>query len=343
MALKPKSYEKFEDGNYEVNRIEIFTKDNSGNPNFVTQEGKSGVRLVARYRTFFGEESGPPGSLEPHEIALFLHAFGGDPSILPKDDDLKALIVLEKEVANLDKTVNVSVRNGWVQNVSGMRVPEGEYLVKFQSFKTTGDGGKPEWKEGAFGTFAIAVFLVQKNASGSKSPMAGCPIDVWLNKNTLSFIRSMAPSVIEAMLGTEKEELARLAEFYKETDHLIFVNVAVPNNAKNAKPDQSSMLAILEGTSVPSSVIETDTEDLEGDFLKPLYDVIVAQTEEEFDGKAFTPSGGLSDTGKKWAKKYLAPICIKNKMTKKFKEMTEANVATILESLGITVEDGDDW
>jgi hypothetical protein len=327
---KKNDYKTFEPGTYGVTRLEFFTKDDSGTPIYVTQETRIGPRLIARYHTFDGmDDEMPPGSVSPEDIPLLVYAFGADPSQLP-DDPLQALSVAEKLIADADKEVDVIVTersNGWISWVRGMNLPEGEYLFSFD--------GSGEWYVTEYGVFANARLSIVSMADGSSTPFAKCVTTLRLKKEPWAVLRALSPSTTDAMMGSEEEELTRLAEMAtQENDNrLIFGEVGVPPNAKRPKVLAFTLRPVEKGQ-VVTSTGDTDFGE-EPSFIELLYQAIAEGVEKQEDGKkAFTKSGGLSAAGKAYCGRHLRPIATANKITTKFADMTEDVVKIYLKELG---------
>jgi len=328
--MKPKSYETFEAGAYEANRIEWFTVDDNGEPIYVTQETKYGIRMVARYRTFYNEDEGPPGSIGPEDVALFAKAFGVDPKQLPADN-LQALSALERLIAKADKTVTINVGDsGWVRYVQGMDLPEGKYLLKYVTINTRDEDGEPAWRVGDYGTFATVALEVVKNADGSESPYKGSGVTLWARKEAFAIIRALAPVVVNGMLGPEETELARLDQMAIEADGWIYGEVGTPPQGKKPKLLAYTLRSVAKGSAAVAPTEVNVEETLEAPYIEHLYTAI----NDGADGAAFTSDGSLSDAGKKWCGEHLRALCKEHSIPNSFDKMTEEHVLQLLKGLG---------
>ena len=327
--MKPKTFEQFEAGSYEANRVVFFTTDDNGEPIYVTQETKYGIRMVARYRTFFNDDEGPPGSIGPEDVALFAKAFGVDPKQLPADN-LQALSALERLIAKADKTVTINVGDsGWVRYVQGMNLPEGKYLFKYVTINTRDENGEPVWREGEYGTFTVIALEVIRNADGSDSPYKGSGVTLWARKEAFAIIRALAPVVADGMLGSEESELARLDQMALESNTDIYGEVGIPPNGKRPKLLSYTLRAVAKGQ-VATAPTEVNVEEtLEASYLEHLYTAIA----DGADG-AFTSGGDLSDAGKKWCGENLRELCKEHSIPNSFDKMTEEHVLLLLKGLG---------
>lgn len=327
--LKKKTYETFEAGAYEINRVEFFTVDGNDDPIYVTQETKYGIRMVARYRTFHNDDEGPPGSIGPEDLALFVKAFGVDPGQLPSDN-LQALSAAERLISSADKTVTVNVGDsGWIRYVQGMNLPEGKYLLKYVTINTRDENGEPAWREGEYGIFATVALEVVKNADGSASPYKGSGVTLWARKEAFAILRALAPVVVDGMLGPEESELARLDQMALESTIHIYGEVGIPPNGKRPKLLPYTLRSVAKGQ---AAIIPTEVdvgEELEAPFLEHLYTAIG----DGADG-AFTSDGSLSDAGKKWCGENLRGLCKEHSIPNSFNKMTEAHVLLLLKGLG---------
>lgn len=339
--LKPKSFESFDEGNYEVDSLEFFTTDSSGSPIFVTQDGKYGAYLVARYRTKLGSDDGPPGSIRPEQLPLLVHAFGGDVTRLPTGDMNQALSVAERLIRDADKLVRVTVRGeaGWIGNVAGMMIPEGEYLFKFSRITTRNREGEIDWRVNDFGVSASVELFVESSGDGTQNPFKGCPVTVYLNREPFAILRALTPTTVKGLLGDTDTELKLLDEMARteSKDNVIFGRVAIPKNGKRPRVIKHSLQSMKDGKPVPTSGPEGATisteEDLEPAYIEHLYTAI-AEAVEKTGGKAFDTAGKLTAAGKAWCKETLKPLCKEHKAPNKFDAMSQENVVDILGSLG---------
>ena len=327
--IKKKSYTTFEEGSYEVNRVEFFSTDDNGDPIYITQETKYGIRMVARYRTFHNDDEGPPGSIGPEDLALFVKAFGVDPSQLPSDN-LQALSAAERLIASADKTVTVNVSDsGWIRYVQGSNLPEGKYLLKYVTINTRDENGEPTWREGEYGIFATVALEVVSNADGSASPYKGSGVTLWARKEAFAIIRALAPVVVDGMLGPEESELARLDQIALESTTDIYGEVGIPPNGKKPKLLPYTLRAVAKGRAAVAPTEVNVEEPLEAPFLEYLYTAIG----DGVDG-AFTSDGSLSDAGKKWCGENLRGPCKEHNIPNSFDKMTEEHVLLLLKELG---------
>jgi len=336
-------YKTFDVGTYEVAYLEFFTRDNDGLPIFVTQETKAGPMLLARYRTFDsnGEEM-PPGSVQPEQLPLLVHAFGADPTQLP-DDRLCALQVAEQLIKEADKTVRVFVAEwskGWISKIQGMRLPVGSYLFQF-SHVSSREGGKPAWQNGKYGENARIQLKVAFDGDGSPSLFTGCTETLWLNRQAFTVMRAIIPDVFNAMLGNEDEELAHLEEFASASKHYIWGEISEEGRESPRLVKETLRVVTSPMTSSPTSVsvapaeINVEDEEKEPEFIQYLYDAIssgVAQTQPGVG--AFTATGALSDAGRAWCREHLGPIAKEHGLTNKFSNMTKDTVEAYLKGLG---------
>ena len=325
---KSKKYETFEEGTYEVNRIAFFTTDDNDDPIYVAQETKRGIRMVARYRTYNNEDEGPPGSIGPEDLALFVKAFGVDPTQLPSDN-LRALSAAEKLIANADKTVTVNVGDsGWIRYIQGMNLPDGKYLFKYITINTRDDDGEPTWREGEYGVFATVALEVVKNADGTDTPYKGSGVTVWLRKESFSVLRALVPTATEGVLGPEERELAQLDEMAIEDPKWIYGEVGLPPNAKRSKLLLYTLRSVEKGKAAVAPTEVNVEGELEAPFIQYLYEAIADGAEG-----AFTSDGSLSDAGKKWCGKHLRALCKEHKIPNSFDKMTEDQVVILLQGV----------
>ena len=324
---KPVSkYEEFEAGTYEVTEFEFFTKDNSGLPVYVVQEGRGGIRMVARYRTYDAEgNEGPPGSIEEGELALLVHAFGGDIAQLP-DDKLKALAIAEQLVKAADRTVRVNVSDsGWIRNVYDMGLPEGNYVFKYSGLPRIDEDGKPAFTNTGFGQFAVTRLTV--NDPGS--PFNGTPQDVWINWETFVTLRALAPQLYDSLIGQPGTELKNLDSMFKAGEHKIVGEVKADERGR-VRLDKSSLRPLTDDE------VANETGEPSLGYIEHLYQAIADDNDKKAwrESGAFVGEGKLSQTGKAWAKEKLAPICKKEGIDKNFTNMSKDNVKTLLKELG---------
>lgn len=316
-------YETFEPGTYKETYIEFFSKDSSGLPVYVVQEGRGGIRMVARYRTYNDEDKeGPPGSIEEGELPLLVHAFGGDVTQLP-DDKLKALSVAEQLIKASDKEVMVTVGDsGWIRKVYDMDLPVNDYVFKGIGLPRIDEDGEHIFTKTGFGKFAVSRLVVDD----PNSPFNGVPYDVWINWEPFIILKAVAPDAYSALLG--EDELKHLDEMIKSHTHRIHGSVELDDKGR-ARLNKSSLRPVTE-----DEVADKTGEPSLGP-IEHLYQAIADAIDKKAwrESAAFAGVGTLSQTGKVWAKEHMASICKKEGIPKNFDQMTEDNIRTILEKL----------
>ncbi len=149
---KESDFPEHEPGEYVVRFKEWKHPDMYGLPVLQPVDWPSGMVLLARYGTELEDgEEGPPGSLDPlTELALFVRAFGGDPSGIPAgleyDDAPKLLAELEPTLTGTTKVAVTEKSAPWIKFVEGMALPEDEsYLVKYGEITSKNSSGMPSW------------------------------------------------------------------------------------------------------------------------------------------------------------------------------------------------------
>ncbi len=331
--LKPKHQETFEAGIYEIEGIgRWISTDSSGTPIWVDQKWGDDFVLVARYSTYKEVDGikgeGPPGSVQPKDLALFVAAFGGDPSKLP--DDLattKALLIAEDEINSSDKVVKVKVGDrGWVSSVYDAYLPKGLYAFKFNGLAPR-KNGEPYWRENKrFNTESTVVNLrvigEVKDGEIVDTPFTGVEQDAWLTKTALFVLRAIIPSVYKGMLGDEEEELDNIESMAYEEDVVILGRVDFRNeNDSTPKLIRSSLEPHFGDMVLPKEPKVAPVEALKG--------FIQESTEEEaFEG------GELTAEGKAWCKDNLKELCEENNIPKEFDRMSKEEVIFLLDALG---------
>lgn len=171
LGEKEQEYTSYEEGAYEVKFGEWFPTDDDGEPTLLVQQRWGEDIPVIRYRTVYlgetGEEQGPPGSIDPvTELPLFVEAFGGDSSRLPKVTMANVAQVLKLAAELMDGSTTVYVNDrGWIRGVEGMSVPEGPQLLAWGRVTSKNDAGQPSWVE-TEKTYGPVVFGRLKIATG---------------------------------------------------------------------------------------------------------------------------------------------------------------------------------
>lgn len=318
MPVEPKSkYTEFEDGTYEVNRIEFFTKDSDGDPVYVEQTRGDTIVLVARYRTYQDTEEGPPGSIEPYELPLLVAAFGGNVASLPSNDKLKALQVAQVEINNSDKLVDVYVRGGWINSIKGFGLPTGDYIFEFVGGRTVDEDGNPTWYDGKFGTFSI----IQLAVAMEDNPFNGSIQEVWLNREALGIINAIAPEAYQEVVN-----IAAIISNAKKEKGKIFGSI-IEDDKGRPKLDKSSLRPADVDTVVNVGEIKP---------VEHLYQAIADGVDKKpwQESTAFSSPGELADPGRVWAKQNLAPIFDEHGINRLFNKMTDDNIKTVLTELG---------
>lgn len=334
--LKPQSQDTFEAGLYMVEGVDRWiTTDSNGTPIWVDQQWGDDLVLIARYVTYkMVEENGqkvkaegPPGSLQPNELPLFVAAFGGDPTKLPeKLNTTKALLIAEEEINGADKEVKVRVGDkGWVTYVYGMSLPKGVYAFKFKEIRPK-KNGKIYWRENKrYNTESVIAQLeVTGQVSEGKivpSPFEGTVADAWVTRTALYVLRAIIPSAYEALLGEEEEELERLEEMAREEGGTIIGEVGYRNEEDKApKLIRSTLRPYLGEESLP-----TEAE------ANPV-DILKAVIEERTDGAAFS-GGELTQEGKVWCKENIAELCEEHGIPKEFDRMSKDEIILLLTAI----------
>jgi len=335
--LKPQHQQTFETGIYQVDGIDRWiSTDSNGTPIWVDQQWGDDFVLVARYATYkMVEENGemvkaegPPGSIQPHELALFVAAFGGNPSELPSQTNTtKALLVAEKEINASEKEVKVKVgKSGWISYLYDMSLPKGLYAFRFDGMSPK-NNGKPYWRENKrYNTESTIVHLkvVGEVVEGEivDSPFEGAVQDAWLTKTPLYIMRAVIPQIYESLLGDEEEELENLQTMAYEEDAIVIGEIGYRNkDDNNPRLLRSSLKAYTGEKPLPDKPSE-----------KPV-DLLKAVIEEQTDGEAFS-GDNLTTEGKNWCKENLKEPCEEHGIPKEFDRMTKDDVYTLLMVLG---------
>lgn len=331
--LKPKHQETFEAGIYEVEGIGRWIgTDSSGTPIWTDQKWGDDFVLVARYTTYKEVDGikgeGPPGSLQPKDLILFVAAFGGDPSRLP--DDLattKALLIAEEEINNSDKVAKVKVGDrGWISSVYDAYLPKGLYAFKFSGLAPK-KNGEAYWRENKrFNTESTVVNLrvigEVKEGEIVDTPFIGVEQDAWLTRTALYVLRAIIPDVYEAMLGKAGKELALIEKMAEDEDVIILGRVDFRNeNDSTPKLIRSSLEPYSSDSPLPNEPKVAPV-----DILKK---VVEDRTEE----KAFE-GGELTAEGKNWCKDNLKELCEENSIPKEFDRMAKEEIIFLLNALG---------
>lgn len=340
--LQPNTYETFEQGSYDVTDIEWFSCDNSGDPIFKDQTWGDDLVLMARYRTQKRIEKageitwaeGPPGSIQPHELPLFVVAFGGDPTALPENlGTTEALLVAEREINTSTKVTSVYVgKKGWVSNIYDMCLPEGWYVFKYHSLRPKKDG-KLYWRKSNWGTENAIVRLEvvgeYQNESLVPSLFGGTTQDVWFARTGFFVTDVLAPIYKEVH---ELEYIEAMAA--EHVDSLwIIGKVATAEKKKSPSVDRSTLRAVNQKTLRKGEVSNKQNP---GDRLKSFIT-------ENMESDVFNNGGGPTTSGKEWLKKNLAPACIKLGSPKIFRDMTDANVDALIKQLQSGLDNEEDW
>lgn len=335
--LKPKGQDTFEAGIYEVEGIDRWiTTDSNGTPIWVDQKWGDDYVLVARYVTYKdtiedGEKvrnEGPPGSIQPHDLALLVAAFGGDPSKLPDQiDSTKALLVAEEEINKSDKVSKVKVRDkGWISTVYDMFLPKGVYAFKFDGLQPRNNGA-PYWRENKrYNTESVIAKLkvVGEVVEGEieNSIFEGVTQDAWLTRTALYVMRALVPTVYDSMLGAREDELKNLETMAYEEDPIIIGEVNYRNQEDNTpRLIRKSLRVHAEGENLPSKPEKSPVSVLE-EFI-----------EESTEDQAFA-GGELTSEGKAWCKENLAEPCEQHGIPKEFDKMTKEQIIVLLHELG---------
>jgi len=321
-------YATFEEGSYKMTGLEFFTKDSDGLPIYVAQEGKAGMRMVARYRTSSVDENngtleGPPGSINRGQLPLLVQAFGGDPSQLPKDE-LKALVKAEQliEASNKETTVVVG-DSGWIRTVYDMDLPVGNYVFSYSEIPRKDEYGKPILSTTKFGTFLITRLVIDDPTS----PFHGVSQDVWVNWETMFILKALAPQMYDMFMGSG---IAGLGEIIESNKAKVMGSVELTERGR-PKLNKGSLRIVTEDDVSDTTGVPTLGP------IEHLYQAIADDSEEPKpwrESNQFDGVGSFSALGKMWAKVKLAPLCKEFGIPKKFTQMDTKHIRKLLEELG---------
>lgn len=340
--LQPNKYETFEKGSFNVTDIEWFSLDSGGDPIFKDQQWGDNFVLMARYRTQKLVENedgegkwaeGPPGSLQPYELPLFVLAFGGDPTALPKDlSTTEALLIAEEEINRSSKVTSVYVgKSGWISNIFDMCLPENWYVFKYHSMRTRKDG-ELYWRKSNWGTLSAVIRLEvvgeYRDEALIPSMFTGATADVWLPKIGLSVLDVLAPIYKEVH---ELEYIEAVAAEHADSTWFIG-KVVIPEKKKSPAVDRSTLQVIDPKTLRKGEV----TSESPGKRLKRFIT-------ENIKSDAFNDSGKPTAEGKEWLQTNLAPACIKLGSPKIFKDMSDDNVAALIKHLQGGLDNEESW
>jgi len=336
---KRKEREKFEEGNYPVDGIAFFTKDTNGVPYFKVETWQNREVFVARYRTSQGEADGPPGSIQPHELALFAAAWGVDPAMLPKDRK-QALAPLEHLIAQAGKTVDVYVgKSGWIQSVAGAYLPIGRYLFHRGQI-TSRKGGEAVWYAGDYGDYIRVGLIVASNADGTNSHYTGSAVDVWVMRKPMGILSALVPTQMGWLPATDDLALAAFDSLLQaEADTLVYGEIILKSGNRRPSLDAATLEAVpvnAIGTH-PATAAPSPTPTTASSVLPPGWDASVAFLMQAIQScvgadPAFVGEK-LTSAGKQWCKPNLGPIAKANNVTNKFGAMTPEIVGVYLEGL----------
>lgn len=339
-----KQQETFEAGNYDVDGLEFFTKDANGVPFFKVETWKRKEVFVARYRTFQGEAKGPPGSIQPHEVALFAAAWGVNPAQLPKDRK-QSLAVLEQLIQEAAQTVEVYVgKRGWVQSVTGMYLPIGKYLFHRQAITSRRDG-EATWYDGDYGAYIRVGLAVASNADGTPSFYEGSTTDVWVMRKPMLILSALVPTRMDWLQTTDALALSTLETLLQaEIDTLVYGEVILKPGNKRPTLDATTLAAIPvnaigkhPSTAVQPSAAPTPTTTT---VLPAGWDASVAFLMRAIQAgvgasPAFVGDGRLTPEGKAWCRAEMGPVAKAGSLTNKFGEMTPEVVEAFLAGLAV--------
>jgi len=353
-------YKKYEGGIYEgVTRVEFFTTDQRGTPIFKAKDRQGKPELISYYRIFMGEEEGPPGSVTPGNVALLVRGFGGDPALLPAQDDPAFLSTAEQLIAQSDTLVTLYAHKGqgadasaWVRTVYGAELPaDHDYLFTFNGVTSRRDG-QAIWYEGEYGDYARMDLTVWANGDGSPTHFAGASCTLYVNRPAMTILRALLGTTMEALLGPSEGELAMLDKMATDENgtRVIFATIVMKSNGKGTTIDKTSLQAMKSDGPFPGAastpatpspaapvapaqpatpvaplrVAAPPTSSLQSPTMVALRAVIAGGTKVEQDREAYDAGGIITSAGKAWCAKHLKPISKEKGLTNKFSEMDDA-------------------
>ena len=367
-------FEQYTDGKYPVKGLSLFTQDESGSPIFVAQ---SGSRLVARYRTVLEDGGdGPPGSVDRGEVPLLVKAFGGDVSQLPPyNQPNRRLEVAQTLINESNKVITVTVSNGWISDVPGMRIVPGYYQFRYVCIGTTNAMGEPSWRSGQYGPFVIVEMEIVGDAQGGPSPYDHVRVRSFLNyplevvdgglqwQVTQSgaytaaswrfseFARKVAGN---EFFGIDDSDFENIENVMPELHDLAAANdVAYIGAVEKDKKGRSVLrLGLLQPVGDMPEIVSVEEveeeEELESEAVQELYKMIEKLCPE----KAFDADGKLTPDAVSWWKEFsnidpsdgeevvgIGALCQKHDIPRKFLDMDMSHVGIIIRWMEYTTHD----
>lgn len=245
--MPPTQYKQFEQGTYPVTGLSWFSKGSDGKPIFKVV-GRNGW-MVAQYRTYIGQEEGPPGSVTPDDLMIFAYTFGCDVNKIPADRT-QALIAIE-EMVKANPNVNVPVyvgSKGWISNIPGMSLPTGEYLFERGDIVTR-KNGQPVWYQGRdnWGDYIKVSLKLVMNADGTPTPFAGATnSQIWVMRKPLTILRALFTTSADAILGSSDQELEFMAQSLAAENERTYVKGTIRIKDGGTRPtiDPESLVAV---------------------------------------------------------------------------------------------------
>lgn len=360
-APRPK-YPVYEAGVYEgVTRVEFFSQDAHGNPIFKAKERRGVVERVAYYRTWMGENQGPPGSVSPGDVSLLVRAFGGDPTQLPAQDDPAFLATAERLIAEANDLVTLYAHKGptsdsaWVRTVYGAELPADQSFLFLFGGVTSRKDGVPIWYGGDYGDYARLNLTVWATGDGTPTHFVNASCTLYVNRPAMTILRALLGTTMTALLGPSEGELAMLDKMATDENgtRVIFANIVMKSNGKGTTIDKTTLQAVdpkgpfpctFVGTSPARPAASTPTPTVaptqsapvaavptaptvtvkpQSQAMTALRAVIAGGTKREQDREAYDAAGNITAAGKSWCAKHLKPISKEKGLTNKFAGMDD--------------------
>jgi hypothetical protein len=368
---EPQEFEQFPDGNVAISGIRWFTLDDDQMPMFVVQTGGGTQRMTARYRGIqTNGEDGPPASIDRGQLPFLVKAFGADPAELPGYNQSQARLEVAQRLINAAGTeVIVNVRDGWIQWFPGTELPPGYYRFVYRGCLTRNQLGEPSWKEGQYGPYSMLQMECVSDSVGNPTAWDKCKVlermnyalevedgqMMWTKTPQGSFtaaavymqnfmVATCGPDILDEGFDNIENVMPEVDRAAKEQARVLMGVVE-----RSTRGRKRCILRLGQLVPVPEKQETLATATTPAD---PLTDVL----NEQFEGKAFSADGKLSDDAKAWLRGFkgtdpadgeevtgIATFCDKHSIPKGFKRMSAENVDQILAWMGreeVTVSDG---
>jgi hypothetical protein len=175
------SFDQAPDGLHVVDGV-TFRRVDGEDPVYVEKDGE--LKILTEFHSR-SADTNPVAYLTPPEVLGLALAFGAK---LPRQitaqtrTNARFLLLIEEAINKTGKTLSLSSKNGWINQIPGMNPPAARYYMKFVG--ATRPDRKPDdlsWQAGQYGDSLIFEFKIVKDFMGKPTIWEGFTVGWFVN------------------------------------------------------------------------------------------------------------------------------------------------------------------